>query len=46
MQSHKAKSDLDTHKGNVMIDNKELKLQKENEVKIENTEDDIISEEE
>src|SRR6185436_809933 len=45
-QSHKAKRDPDTHKGNVMIDNKELKLQKENEVKIENTEEDIISEEE
>ena len=46
VQSHKAKSDLDTHKGKVMIDNKELKLQKENEVKIENTEEDVISEDE
>src|SRR6185312_15567359 len=46
VQNHKAKSDPDTHKGNVMIDNKELKLQKENEVKIENTEEDVISEDE
>ena len=28
------------------LDNKELKLQKENEIKIENTEEDVISEEE
>ena len=39
VQNHKAKREPDTHKGNVMIDNKELKLQKENEVKIENTEE-------
>jgi len=44
VQNHK--SDPDTHKGNVMMDNKELKLQKENEVKIENTEEDVISEDE